>query len=282
LFEWPPEINPYLITFKILPQADIAAALFISGEAKIGLLPVNMAAKIAAIDRKIQAAAVTGTGMLTLLSHDPQIECIEDLKGKTIEVAGQGATPDYVFRKILQAKGLIAGRDLSLNYNLTYPETALALASGRIQYALLPEPFTTLALNANSSLVSVADIQEEWIQAAGNSGNIAGGNFPMTLLAVNRDFANAHSNLISVILDSVKNSIEWVRENPESAGLLAEKYELGLPAEVVEKAIPGSNYIFIPILQARADLEVLLSAFYEYAPASIGGALPSDDFYYTQ
>jgi NitT/TauT family transport system substrate-binding protein len=59
-----------------------------------------------------------------------------------------------------------------------------------------------------------------------------------------------------------------------------EKHEFGLKAAVAEAAIPRSNYIFIPALQARKSLEALYTAFLEFAPGSIGGALPADDFYF--
>jgi len=279
LFESPPRMAPYAITVQALPQADIMAALFISGEAKIGILPPNMAAKIAASGGKLQIAAVTGTGMLSLLSGDPSVRRIEDLKGKTVEVAGQGATPDFVFRKIAQAKGMTIGRDIHFGYALAYPEMARALAAGRIRYALLPEPFATMALNANSSLKAVGDIQGDWARLTGDNAPYAG-NFPMSALVVDRDFASAHGALIALILENARNSIEWVTTHPAEAGILAEKHELGLPARVVQDAIPKSNYVFIPAVRARAALEALFAIFLEFAPESIGGRMPADDFYF--
>jgi NitT/TauT family transport system substrate-binding protein len=58
-----------------------------------------------------------------------------------------------------------------------------------------------------------------------------------------------------------------------------EKHDLGLRAAVVRDAIPQSNYVFIPAVQARESLETLFGAFLEFSPASIGGSLPGDDFY---
>ena len=289
MFESPPQAPGYSITLQTLSQADIMAALFISGEAKIGILPPNIAAKIASSGGKIQIAAVTGTGMLTLLSGDANTRRIEDLKGKTVEIAGQGATPDFVFRKIAQSKNMIVGKDITPGYALAYPEMALAIAAGRIQFALLPEPWTTMALIANNKLRAIGDIQYEWMRLTENQksgapvgrGIAPADNYPMTALVVDRDFAAANGALIGIILESVKNSIEWVTAHPVEAGLLAEKYELGLKAQIVQAAIPKSNYVFIPLPQARAGLEKLFKVFLEFAPASIGGTLPGDDFYWT-
>jgi NitT/TauT family transport system substrate-binding protein len=38
--------------------------------------------------------------------------------------------------------------------------------------------------------------------------------------------------------------------------------------------------VFIPAQEARPDLEALFKVFLDFAPASIGGSLPGEDFYY--
>jgi len=279
-FETPPVYPPYIINAQVLPQADIMAAMLISGEAKIGVLPPNVAAKIAASTNNIQIAAVIGTGMLSLLTIDPEVERIEDLIGKIIEVAGQGATPDFVFRKILMSRGLLADRNIFLGYALPYPEIALALAAGRIDNALLPEPFTSMALSENNKIVVIDNIQDEWVRVTRKQDSDTPDPFPMTVLVLNKAFANENRELVAVVLENVKNSIEWVTSNTAYASILAEKHGMGIPAHIVQTAIPKSNYVFIPLPEARAGLEVLYRVFLEFSPASIGGAMPPDTFYF--
>jgi NitT/TauT family transport system substrate-binding protein len=281
LFENPPRLSRGTVQMEALAQADLMAAKFITGEAKVGILPPNVAAKIASTGKPIQVAAVVGTGMLSLLSGDGEVRRIEDLRGKTVEVAGQGATPDYVFRRILLSKGLNPDRDLHLGYALAYPEIAQSLIAGRISTALLPEPFATMARAGRPSLRQIGDIQAEWAAANVNAaGETAGrGNYPMTVLVVDADFARAEPGIVRSILYAYRSSIEWVRTHPEEAGALVEKHDLGLRAAVVRDAIPHSNYVFIPAAEARESLETLFRAFLEFAPPSIGGALPPDSFY---
>ena len=273
LFEEPPHINGFNVKVEALPQADLMAARFISGEAKVGILPPNLAAKIASAGIDIRAAAVIGSGMLSLLSSDPSVNGIGDLKGKKIEVAGQGATPDYVFRRILKNYGLDPDRDLALGYSLAYPEIAQSLIAGKVSLALLPEPFATMALAGRPDLYSVADMEEEWVKVGGS------GNYPMTLLVVDGFLAESNMGALDSILGAVKESIEWVKAHPAEAGLLAEKHDLGIRASVAAAAIPKSNYVFIPALEARPSLESLYKVFLEYAPSSIGGTLPGGKFY---
>jgi NitT/TauT family transport system substrate-binding protein len=278
LFEEAPKARGFDVKVEALAQADLMAARFLSGEAKVGILPPNVAAKIstsnASSGRDIRAAAVIGAGMLDLLSADPNVRSLEDLRGKTVEVAGQGATPDYVFRKILGVRGLAPDRDLALGYSLAPPEIAQSLIAGRVSIALLPEPFATMARLGRPDLASVADVQEEWARAGG------AGNYPMTVLVVDSALASSNAGAVEDILGAVKASIEWVQAHPAEAGALVEKHGLGLRAPVAAAAIPKSNYVFIPAAQARPSLEALFRVFLEYAPVSIGGALPGDGFYY--
>jgi NitT/TauT family transport system substrate-binding protein len=273
LFEHPPQYPGVTIKVEALAQADLMAARFIAGDAKIGILPPNVAAKIASTGKRIQIAAVIGTGMLSLLTSDPSIQRIEDLKGKTVEVAGQGATPDYVFRRILLSKKIHPDRDIRLNFSLAYPEIAQSLITGRVSTALLPEPFATMARMGKPDLRQVADIQQEWVNAGGK------GNYPMIALVVDADFAAAQSGLMQTLLKEVKNSIEWVVAHPAEAGILVEKHDLGLRGSVASAAIPRSNYEFIPAAEARTALEALYKAFLEFSPVSIGRSLPPDRFY---
>ncbi|MDR3247233.1 MAG: ABC transporter substrate-binding protein [Treponema sp.] len=274
LFEYPPAIPGTSVTLEALAQADLMVAKFVSGEAKIGILPPNVAAKIASTGKKLQIAAVTGTGMISLISGESAVRRIEDLKGRSIGVAGQGATPDYVFRKILLNKGLNPDTDVTLDFSLAYPEIAQSLIAGRISLALLPEPFATMARSGNPNLQVIGNIEDEWVAAGGS------GNFPMTVLVVDADYAASRPQVISGVLADLKTSIEWVVANPAEAGVLVEKHDLGLRAPVVAAAVPRSNYVFISAMAAKPALESLYRAFLEFAPQSIGGALPPDSFYW--
>jgi NitT/TauT family transport system substrate-binding protein len=274
LFESPPMISGFNVKVEALASDELMAARFISGEAKIGMLPVNRAAKIFSSGKDVRVIAVIGEGMLSLLSSDPSVRGIGDLRGKTIEVAAQGATPEYVFRRILMRNGLDPDRDVTMSFALPYPEIAQSLIAGKISIGLIPEPFVTMARMGKPDLIVAADIQEEWMKTEG------GRNYPMTLLVADGEFASAYPQAVNAIYNAVKDSITWVVANPAEAGILVEKHGLGLKAPVAAAAIPKSNYTNIPAIEARPFIEALLKTYLEFAPASIGGALPGGRFYW--
>ena len=81
-------------------------------------------------------------------------------------------------------------------------------------------------------------------------------------------------------LEEYKKASEWTLKNPKEAGPLVEKFQLGLNARIVEKAIPKCAFVFETGNTARNEIEKLLSVFMEFEPASVGGKLPDGGFYF--
>jgi NitT/TauT family transport system substrate-binding protein len=274
LFERPPALpGGGRAKMEALASADILVSEFIAGRAKIGILPPNYAAQIAASGRKIQVAAVTGTGMLKLLTSDAGIQRMADLRGKVVEISEQGSVPDFVFRRILNRYNFKADEDIELTYAIPYSDIAQALIGGRIDTALVPEPYATMVMMSKPSIRKIGDIQEEWASTGGRA------NYPMSVLVVDADYAREQALVVRSIAAAIKSSIEWVVANPPDAGLLVEKHALGMRRSVVIAGVPNSNYVYIPAIQARESVEALLNAFLEFAPESIGGSLPDSSFY---
>lgn len=279
LFENKPIISEQTeVTFEIASSADVLLPKLINGDIDIGILPPNVAAKLYNVNPKsIVAGAIVGNGMVTLVTRDASISSLSDLSGKTITVAGQGATPEFVFRTLL-AKAGISATDITLDFSLPYPEIASALISDKISYALVPEPFATIAvLNGSSGdkpVKRVLSLQSEWKSAG------LGDSFPMTLCVINQEYAKAHPEAVRTFLEAYRNSIEWTVSHPQDAGALVEKHSMGLKAPIAAKSIPQAQYVFISATEGKAAIENLLDVFLEYAPVAVGGKLPDEGFYF--
>lgn len=274
LFETPPALADGASLRPIAAASvELMTAKLISGEYDAGVLPVNVAAKLYESGVPIKLAAVVGEGMLSFLSADASIRTLGDLKGKRISVAGQGATPDYLFRRLLRGAGIDPAKDLVLDYSLPAPEAALALASGEIGYAILPEPFATLARLRDTSLREGLDLSALWKEQTSQSA------YPMTCFVVSSALVSERAQAVRAILDAYSASIAWVVAHPSEAGALVEKHELGLKADIAAASIPRSALVFKNSRVARPEVEALLRTFLELAPGSVGGRLPDDDFY---
>ena len=254
-------------------SADLMTAKLISGEYDAGVLPINVAAKLYNAGIPLKLAAIVGNGMVSFLSADSSLVSLSSLRGKQVNVAGQGATPDFLFRRLLKGAGIDPEKDIRLDYSLPYPEAAAALAAGKIASAILPEPFSTMARMANPSLKSPLDLGLFWTRQTGQT------SYPMTAFVITSKLVAERPRAVEAILAAYARSIDWVIANPSEAGALVEKQELGLKAGIASKAIPLSAYVFTPASTARPAVEAFLNVFLELSSASIGGKLPDNGFY---
>jgi NitT/TauT family transport system substrate-binding protein len=261
------------LAIEAVASPDLAIARMSSGELDVAALPVNLAAKLYKAGLGYKLVAVVGNGMVSFLTSDPSIKTITDLRGKDIYVAGQGATPEYLFRYLLKKSGLDPDKDVQLKFSMPYPEIAASLAVGKIQYAILPQPFSTLALAKNQALLRPINIDALYRAFTGQNA------YPMSVLVAKSSFLDARPAEAKRILEAVRASIRWVVENPVDAGSMVERFDMGLSAAVAAKAIPDTAYTFSTALESRAAIEGLLSIFLGFDPKSIGGSLPDASFY---
>lgn len=270
----PPKTDQITFRFLTAGSADIVTAKLVSGEIIACVLPINIAAKLYNSGVALKAVAVVGNGMVRFLSSDPSIRNLADIAGKEIQIAGQKATPDYLFRFLASRIGLIAGKDYSLSYNLQYPETALALATGKIKSAVLPEPFATQAmLLSGNKLLEPFDLGVLWTDAAGRK------EYPMSLFVVSSKFKSLHPQAVAILSEAYKASIAKTLREPAATALIAESLELGIKASVSQSAIPRSAYTYTDAQFSRPEIEAMLDLFLSFEPQSIGGKLPDGQFY---
>lgn len=265
------------VTASVVPSVDVLLPQLLNGDAMAGALPPNVAAKL--YNRSsgaVMLCAVIGNGMLSVLSTNPGIKSFEDLADATVYSTGSGSTPEYLFAEI--ASRIAGGTDgPTLDFSLPPQEIAAALLSGKIEHALLPEPFSTVTLMKSSTArrpvyrsISASEV--------GRKAGFAN-DYPMTVFVVRSDFAGRHPELLREILGKVRESILWANDNPAEAGRVAERSGLGLSAAVTEASIPSCNLVYIEARDARDSIERLLTVFLARSPESVGGALPDGKFY---
>ena len=273
--------SAYLLNEDVQLFADPQALLpkMLKGEIDVGFLPANVAAKVYnSSNGKILCCGITGNGNLSLITTDTSVKQLADLKGKTVAVAGQGATPEYVFRYLLQKNGIKADvkNGVTLDFSIPTPQIAAQLISGKIKYAVVPEPFATVAQVKSDKVVVAVDLQSEYEYFEGK-GKI----YPLTVLVVTKDFADKNPEALKAFLAEYEKSFKKTLKNPKEAGELCEKFGLGLAAPIIAKSVPKANYVFMTSdnPKVKEKVEELLKIFLAFDSASIGGKLPDENFY---
>lgn len=269
-------VNPY--KFSVGSDASVVMTKIIAGDYDIAALPTNTAAVLyGKTEGNIQMLAINTYGNLYLVQNTENAEPITsvvDLKGKTITMFGQGANPEYVMSYILEQNGLKVGEDVILDFRGAVDEVLAAVAAGDCDYALLPEPNTTVALTKNQNFTTVLNISEEWNKTSED------GKLVMGCIVASKDFIEENKEAVDAFVNEYGESIQYVMENTEEASKLIEKYEIVGAAAVAKKALPGSNLTFISGKDMQGMVEGYYKVLHSYNPTAIGGSIPDENMYY--
>ena len=262
--------------FSTYGAPDELLGKVINGEVDIAALPTNMASVIYnKTDGQIKLAAINTLGVLYVLEDGNEINSIEDLKGKKINVSGKGATPDFILQYLLKEHGLDPEKDVELDFSMQHADLAAAVAAGDAKIALLPQPHVTSALMKNENIRIALDITQEWEKVVGETNPL-----PMGCIVVQKEFAEKYPAVLDDFMNQYEDSVKWVNENHGEAGQLIEKHGILPNAKLAEKAIPKCNIVFLAGEEAKSPMNEFLKILLELNPASVGGELPGEDFYY--
>ena len=264
--------------YEVFASASQLLPKMLKGEIDIGFLPPNVAAKAYNTSGgAVVALAVSGNTAVSLITKDRALADLSGLRGKTVHVAGQGATPDIIFRYVLNAAGFDVGEGagkVALSYSLPTAQLAPSLLSGKIEYAVVPEPFATVAVAADAGVLKAFDLGGEFARLSG--GEVP----PTTLITANAKFARQHPDEVRSFLTEYEKAFQWTLANTEDAGQAVERASLGLTADIAAKAIPNCAFTFKRAGDARGQIEAALTVFLHFDEAAVGGKLPSGGFYF--
>ncbi len=257
--------------FSVESDASNVTAALLNGSADIACLPTNAASALFnKTDGAIQVIALNTLGVLYLLSDGSiPVTSLSDLAGQTVCVPAQN--PSFIFAKLCKE----AGVDVTIDNTYAQPmELNAAAAAGSVALAVLPEPLVTVAQSQNQALNVVLDLTAEWDKVA------PAGSLVQGCAVVRREFAEAHPAELSAFLEEYAASVALLETDPETGAQHIEATGLFAKAAVAKKALPRCNLCFITGEDMIAPLGQYLTLMWEADPASVGGAVPGDDFYY--
>lgn len=266
------------LEFTMYGAADEIVPLLVKGELDAAAVPANLAATLyQKTEGAVQVACVNTLGVLYMLEMGENIQSVADLKGATILSTGKGTTPEYVLRYVLQQNGIDPDADVTIEYLSEATEVAARLteaAEDEALVAMLPQPYVTSVVAQSEGAVRVAlDMTAEW-------GKVAEGKLVTGVLLVRKDAVEADPARFTQFLKDYQDSVEYASSELETTAALCEKYGIVGKAALAEKALPACNIVFETGGEMKTDVSGYLQVLYDADPASVGGALPGDDFYY--
>lgn len=271
--------------FNVFTANDQVTAALANGEVDIAAIATNVAANYYnKTNGSVQLAAINTYGVLKILQggEEATIDSLDDLAGETLYATGKGANPEFVLNYLLDENGLDPETDVDIQW-VTPEEVTQALLSGKTRFAMLPVPAATAAMAKSQGAVKLAlDLNEVWDEVAPE------GKLTMGCVVVRAEFAEKNPEAVRTFLKEYEASIDYMSDpnNEALSGFLnpaqlLEQYGLVPSAAIGVKALPQANLTFV---SGAEDLRNAIQGYYEvlYAanPASIGGGIPDDGFYF--
>ncbi len=262
--------------FSMVTAADELLPQVINKSLDIALVPANVASTLYnKTEGQISVIDINTLGVLYAVSADDSIGSIADLKEHTVYMTGKGTTPDYVFHYLLDANGM-SDSDLTLEYKSEAAEVAALLKENPDAVGILPQPFVTVACTQNENLSIRLDLTKEWDALQTDSGS----QLVTGVTVVRNEFLDQYPEAVETFLKEHAASTNYVNENLEEGAELVAKTGIIEKAPIAQKAIPYCNITCITGSEMKAALSGYLQVLYDQDPASVGGALPEDGFYY--
>ena len=257
--------------FSVETDASNIVAGLVNGSVDIAALPTNAAATVYnKTQGGVQVLALNTLGVLYLVTDGSvEISSVADLAGHTVNAPAQN--PTYIFQNIVTANGLT---DVTIDNTYAQPaDLNAAVASGQVSIAVLPEPMVTVVRSQNPDLVVALDLTEEWDKVC-TPGSLVQG-----CVVVRTAFVQEHPDAVATFLEEYGLSIEAMTADIQGTAAKIEACGIFAKGAVAAKAIPNCNVCFITGEEMQAALSEFLNIMFAVAPASVGGAVPGDDFY---
>lgn len=260
--------------FNIYAAADEIVPLVVKGEVDIALVPANLAATLyQKTNGAIEVANINTLSVLQVVTPgDVEMSDLTALKGKTIYMTGKGTTPEASLRYLVEKNGM-GWDDMTVEFKTEATEVVSALQTDPTAFAVLPEPFATVAIQQLDNRHIALSLGDEWDRVSDNGSQLVTG-----VTIVRKEFAEAHPAAMLQFSADAAESVAYVNGHPEDAATKIESLDI-VKAPIAKLAIPRCNLVCMTGEEMRTALSGYLDALYTFDPQMIGGKLPDDAFY---
>ena len=244
-------------------------------------MPSYVAAVFANKGVPVRLLNISTWGILWMVSSDPKIKALADLKGQEISMAFRNDMPDLVFQNLVRKQKLDPQKDFKISYKTNFPTVVQEVLSGRVKHALLAEPLVSVALMKSARMKGKAprlyrsvSLQEEWGKIYNREPRIPQAGIAATPKIVNKP------EVVEAFQKAYAKAIAWCNQHPQKAGKIVSKHISGLKPGPVAAAFKNAGMKFVSAQDARPEIEHFYTVLKELNPAKIGGKLPGDEFYW--
>ncbi len=258
--------------FEIFGAPTDVTGLLLNGELDIAAVPTNLAATLYnKSNGKIKIIALNTLSVLYVLEKGNSINSFTDLEGKKVYASGKGATPEYALNYLLKENNITC----EVEYFANHDEVVTQAIAGNADIVVIPEPNVSNLMSKTSDYRIAVDINDVWEETSQGQSLIS-----MGCIVAQTEFIENNKAAVDTFLKEYADSVKYVNENVEDAAEIIA--ELGIvPAKAIaQKAIPNSSMVCITGNEMKTKATPFIQILFDSDPASVGGKLPGEDFWY--
>lgn len=208
--------------------------------------------------------------ILAVITADPAIKSLADLKGKSIAAAV--GSSEYQITAIYGRKlGLIFGTDVTV-VSAAPPLARAQLEAKRVDAAMLWEPTTTLALRDNPAFRVIMSGDAAWKAIA----NVRGWDL---VVAARDDFLKRDARLVPRLIAMFQDAQKYMKDNLDAADAILVN-SIKLPAGVFKAGVQSGRLVFDVLPATGAERDVIWGMFKVAVDTEYLPKLPSEDAIY--
>ena len=129
------------------------------------------------------------------------------------------------------------------------------------------------ALFQNDKIRVALDLTEEWDKIC-DTQLITG------VTVVRTEYAQEHPDVVAAFLKDYTASVDAANNDLDGTAALCEEQGVVAKAAIAKAALPNCNIVCVTGDEMQADVAGYLQVLYDADPASVGGAMPDDGFYW--
>lgn len=272
-------------TYSLAAETALASSMA-AKKADIALMPTNAAATIFNKGADVKILTVNVHGLLYMLGNAPVAD-LNELKGKVVYSIGEGGTPDYVFKYVLDAAGIAYEKGVEpvadkvvISYVEGGPALIPLLKTGKAEYGIIGEPAATNATKATGKVVAL-DLQQEWKKA---TLKVEGAEYalPQASVVISGELAKNYPAFVTAFLAKLQEANAWLPQNIAAAQTAMQNLgsTTAQSTTFTAELIARCNLNAVPVCEIRSDVNAYFNALYTFKPATVGGKLPAEDLFY--
>ncbi len=207
---------------------------------------------------------------LMVLTADPAIKTLADLKGKQI-AADMGSGQFQILSIYAASKGLDLKKDITI-VNANFAVARAQLAAGRAEGAMVLEPIATMMMKENPNLKAVFEANKAWKELSGSEGW-------ELVYAMREDSIKRMPDMPKKFIAALQDVAAFLKSNPDEADKIASE-TVKLPPGILKEAVAQGRWAFEVKPAWEGERKVIWNMLERAVSAGFHPKLPDEAFIY--